>query len=78
MKNIILLTLIIVIAFGCKKKWVDPNEPAVETVFPNLVNGIPDKNKVLLLTEDFNNNNNLWTIYDDPHKINYRKIDTGY
>ncbi|MES2418156.1 MAG: hypothetical protein V4541_08195 [Bacteroidota bacterium] len=79
MKNIYLLMLTTVIAFGCKKKMIAPEEPAIETVFPNQVNGIPDKNKVLLIDEDFNSNNNAWRIFSDPNNyVNYMKIEKGY
>ncbi|KQC02008.1 hypothetical protein [Pedobacter sp. Hv1] len=79
MKNVVILMLIAIVIFGCKKKKITPQEPATETIFPNLVNGIPDKHKVLLIDEDFNSNNNAWRIFFEPNNYyDYMKIEKGY
>jgi len=78
MKRIALLLYIALVSSGCEKKKVDPEVPALETIFPDNVNGIPDKNKVLLIDEDFNSNNNAWRIFYEPNNdINYMKIERG-
>jgi hypothetical protein len=79
MKKFALIILISLFTSGCKKKKIAPEQPPVQTIFPDQANGIPNKNKVLLIDEDFNNNNNAWNTYYDPDKSpNYMKIEGGF
>lgn len=79
MRNIAFLILVVFMVSGCKKKEIIPELPPVQTVFPDQINGIPDKNKILLIDENFNSNNNAWRIFSDPNNyVNYMKIEKGY
>jgi hypothetical protein len=78
MKKICLMMLVGIIAMGCKKTKTLPEEVVVEPINVDKVDGIPDKNKVLLIEEEFNSNNNAWLIFSDPNNfVNYMKIEKG-